>query len=62
MTDYITPIKLHVSEKGYIVATFSDGHTIAWGSWKTQRGAKCIVAKAAKRLGLTKSKDGLSAS
>jgi len=72
----ISPIKLHINrnEKSLehngkefnwvefqVIATFADGTTHSWGEPTNQRGAKCILTRHAKRFGLTKAKDGLSA-
>ncbi|WP_435000025.1 hypothetical protein ACRZ5S_22975 (plasmid) [Vibrio scophthalmi] len=44
-----------------VVATYPDGHKSSWGDPNNLRGAKIILSKHAKKYGMTKSKDCLSA-
>ncbi len=63
----IKPIKLEITVDDsklallHVVATYADGKRTIWGSPKNLRGAKSILTKHANQLGMTKSKDGLSA-
>ncbi|WP_390240988.1 hypothetical protein [Vibrio sp. R78045] len=44
-----------------VMATYPDGHRSIWGDPNNLRGAKMILSKYAKKHGMTKAKDGLSA-
>lgn len=59
MTTIIKPVKFeiqrHTMESGrvllMVVVTMNDGFTTVWGDPKTERGAKTILARAARRNG-----------
>lgn len=68
MSDHIrgTLIKLHAEQQahtqgGKIVGTYADCTTTTWGFFTSTRGARHIITRQSKRLGLRKSTDGLSA-
>lgn len=57
----VKPVKFEIQRRALqngrvllmIVATMSDGTNMVWGDPKTERGAKTVLSRAARRLGFT---------
>lgn len=46
------PVSFEIVGGTRVVAKFQDGRTVGWGDAKTERGAKAVLARAAKRYGM----------